>query len=104
MAEFFIPGKNAGVFAAAVQCLGKIGKELYFEMGDDSVRSAPGPAALSDAASVQVVLRTLNDAKSAFAAFHFNMGKACTGSRALALDPCPQVSLSTRRCLLISAS
>ncbi|CAM9637359.1 unnamed protein product [Ascophyllum nodosum] len=53
--EVSIPQKNLKVFACAVQCLMKIGKELFIETTAD-----------------QLVLRTLNDAKSAFSAFYFN--------------------------------
>lgn len=45
---------NLKVFAQAVQCLAKIGKELFLEVDEN-----------------QMVMRTLNDAKSAFSAFYF---------------------------------
>ncbi|CAM9211288.1 unnamed protein product [Ectocarpus sp. 6 AP-2014] len=53
--EVSIPHKSLKVFAQAVQCLMKVGKELFIETTGD-----------------QLILRTLNDAKSAFAAFYFN--------------------------------
>ncbi|CAM9760844.1 unnamed protein product, partial [Scytosiphon promiscuus] len=53
--EVAIPQKSLKVFAQAVQCLMKVGKELFIETTAD-----------------QLILRTLNDAKSAFAAFYFN--------------------------------
>eukprot|EP00903_Cladosiphon_okamuranus_P013829 g12869.t2 len=53
--EVSIPHKSLKVFAQAVQCLMKVGKELFIETTAD-----------------QLILRTLNDAKSAFAAFYFN--------------------------------
>jgi hypothetical protein len=34
---FSVPGKHVPIFAAAVQCLGKIGKELYIEMNGEAV-------------------------------------------------------------------
>lgn len=75
---FAVPAMNVPAFAAAVQCLGKIGKELYFEMNPESVsgdlRTKCRPCL--DRVFSQVVLRTLNDAKSAFAAFHFESGVA----------------------------
>ncbi|CAM9903660.1 unnamed protein product, partial [Choristocarpus tenellus] len=52
--EVAIPHNNLRVFAHAVQCLGKVGKELFMETTSD-----------------QLILRTLNDSKSAFAAFYF---------------------------------
>ncbi len=39
-ASFVVPLKHVCVFAAAVQCLGKIGKELFFEMSHNFVRWA----------------------------------------------------------------
>ena len=40
--SFVVPAKNVPAFAAAVQCLGKIGKELFFEMNTDTVRGRRG--------------------------------------------------------------
>lgn len=37
---FVVPIKHVPVFAAAVQCLGKIGKELYLEMSKSQVSQA----------------------------------------------------------------
>lgn len=44
---FLVPAKHVSVFAAAVQCLGKIGKELYFEMTAESVRWGLGDTLVS---------------------------------------------------------
>jgi len=49
-----IPQSKLRTFAYAVQCMSKIGKELFIEADGD-----------------QLVLRTLNDARSAFTAFYF---------------------------------
>lgn len=58
---------NLKTFAQALQCLAKIGKELFLEVDDN-----------------QMVMRTLNDAKSAFSAFYFKRVSApprdCVGS------------------------
>ncbi|CAM9198955.1 unnamed protein product [Chrysoparadoxa australica] len=53
--EVSIPHNNLKVFAHAIQCLGKVGKELCVE-----------------AKPKELILRTLNDAKSAYAAFRFH--------------------------------
>lgn len=34
---YVVPAANVPILAAAVQCLGKIGKELYVEMNDQAV-------------------------------------------------------------------
>ncbi|CAM9580845.1 unnamed protein product, partial [Phaeothamnion confervicola] len=52
--EVSIPASNLKTFAYAVQCLGKVGKELFLE-----------------GTSQRLILRTLNDAKSCFCAFYF---------------------------------
>jgi hypothetical protein len=38
--EVVVPSKNIPAFAAAIQCLGKIGKELFLEVNTESVRRA----------------------------------------------------------------
>ena len=53
--DCIIPGHNVRTFACAVGCLSRIGKEMYIEF--DPLHG--------------LIIRTLNDAKSAFASFSF---------------------------------
>lgn len=89
------------VFASSMQCIGKLGKEMFIEALQDrvsgastaargrlgAVRSSPLPSDTPPALAlalragplrvcpVQLTLRTLNDARSAFAAFSFHKGE-----------------------------
>eukprot|EP01097_Dermamoeba_algensis_P012152 TRINITY_DN997_c0_g1_i2.p1 TRINITY_DN997_c0_g1~~TRINITY_DN997_c0_g1_i2.p1 ORF type:complete len:434 (-),score=102.74 TRINITY_DN997_c0_g1_i2:1587-2888(-) len=52
--ECIIPGKSVRLFAKMVSCVAKIGEDLFLEATEE-----------------KVTIRTLNDSRSAFVAFHF---------------------------------
>jgi len=56
--DVVIPSHNLRTFSSSVTTLGKIGNYLYLEFDP----------------LLGLTLRTLNDAKSAFAEFHFEVG------------------------------
>ncbi len=38
VASAMVPGASIPIFAAAMQCLGKIGKEIFLELNHEAVR------------------------------------------------------------------
>lgn len=98
--ECVVPkGDHLRTLAGAIQRIGQIGKEIFFEGTATAVRGAVTRAAApptssrltpdhvgTDASrSQQLTLRTLNESKSAFAAFSFHSGEAAAALHMLRL-------------------
>ena len=73
-----IDGRSDGVknFSRMLGCLDRFGKELFFEFNNDEVRESitPGCHSFSSQPHMQVTLRTINTAQSAYV--HFTLGAA----------------------------
>ncbi len=71
-----VSGRHLRVFASVVQCIARLGKDVFWEASTSGVSAAKRKWTHSyTKCCTQVVIRTLNDSKSVFCAYYFEPGK-----------------------------
>ena len=71
-----ISGRHLRVFACVVQCIARLGKDVFWEASQSGVSwSTDACEKEPDTNILQIVIRTLNDSKSVFCAFYFEPGE-----------------------------
>jgi hypothetical protein len=71
-----VSGRHLRVFACVVQCIARLGKDVFLEASSSGVCVACILLLfIAHRVCLQLVIRTLNDSKSVFCAFYFEPGK-----------------------------